>query len=406
MHNFFEIFGLEADNYLHVLLILMVVVWGAGRIFKSFSLPPMLGEILAGVIMGPAVLGILDSTEIILVLAELGVFFLMFHSGLDTDVREFFGRAKVSVLVAVGGIIPIFLISFFVLQTAFEFEMLTNVFVATVLCLNSIPVIISVLKTYGLKNSKVGHTVLGATVVNEVILFVVLSVIIAIAKTGEANLLMVAMIMLKVMGFFCVTLFLGRVLLPKISPYILNKSGSKGFTFALIIALFFAILAENIGLHMVLGAYLAGMFVREEITNDEIMRKIEDRFYALSHSFLGPIFFASVGMAISFTVLFENPTPVFVFLGIVVLGQLMGSGLVAFWNRFSKRDSLLTGALLSGRGSTEIVIAQVGFSTIVLATGQRLIPEDLFVILIALSFLSTFLMPFLVKFLLKYHRSF
>ncbi len=400
MTEFFSFLIPESHNHFEILLILMVMVWGAGRIFKGFGLPPMLGEILAGVLLGPQVLGILEIEETIRILAELGVFFLMFHSGLDTDVREFLGRAKISVLVAIGGMVPIMTMGI-VFMLWWGAAPITASFMGTVLALNSIPVIISVLKTYKLKNTKVGHTVLGATVANEILLFVILSVIISLAETGIFDLSTILFVSGKVLVFFGCTLFLGKLLLPLISPYILNRSGSKGFTFALIIALLFGLMAEWIGLHMILGAYLAGMFVREEITNNELMRKIEDRFYALSHSFLGPIFFASVGMTISFGILKEKPQLVFVLLAIVFVGQWVGSGLMAYMvGKFNATKALIVSTILSGRGSTEIVVAQIGFSTIVYTTGQPLITQEMFASLIALSFLSTLAMPILVKIIL------
>ena len=199
---------------------------------------------------------------------------------------------------------------------------------------------------------------------------------------------------------------LGRLILPYLAPLVLNRSGSKGFTFALIIALLFAIVAESIGLHFVLGAYLAGMFVREEINNPALMLKIEDRFYGLSHSFLGPIFFASVGMTISFTALSNEPWLVLVLLCLIFAGQIIGTTFVAvFSKKFKVFEGIIISSLLAGRGSTEIIMAQIGFSTIVLATGQRLISEDLFGALVLMSFLSSLLMPLLVKFILSTKKS-
>lgn len=392
--------GAAQMSHFEILLLLMVTVWGAGRIFKYFALPPMLGEILSGVLLGPAVLGILPSSEVILILAELGVFFLMFHSGLDTNIRDFMAHSKLSIYLAFGGMIPIVALTLIVMQLQ-GFSWLTSMFTANVLALASVPVIVSVLKTYKLKNTKVGYVVKGATVVNEITLFVSLSIILSVANSGGFSAMFALWTGVKVCLFFGIVLALGRVVLPYLAPYVLNRSGSKGFTFALIVALLFAILAESIGLHFVVGAYLAGMFVREEITDDALMHKIEDRFYGLSHSFLGPIFFASVGMMISFSAFKTEPWLVLMFLIIVFSGQMTGSYLVGKYSKaLKKKQRLLTGALLSGRGSTEIIMAQIGFSTMVVATGERLVPENLFGALVLLSFLSSLCMPLLVKFIL------
>jgi len=356
---------------------------------------------ITGVMLGPAVLGVLPSSEVILVLAELGVFFLMFHSGLDTNVRDFVAQAKLSAYLAVAGIIPTVLMALIAMQ-AWGFNWLTSLFTAHILALASVPVIVSVLKTYKLKNTRIGHAVKGATVVNEVLLFVILSVILSVAKSGGFSGVFALWVGVKVLLFFGVVLALGRVILPYLAPYVLNRSGSKGFTFALIVALLFAMLAESIGLHFVVGAYLAGMFVREEITDNALMHKIEDRFYGLSHSFLGPVFFASVGMTISFVAFKTEPLLVLGLLLIVYAGQCVGALSVGkITGTLKQRESLIIATLLSGRGSTEIIMAQIGFSTMIVATGERLVPENLFGVLVLLSFFSSLSMPLIVKWLLR-----
>lgn len=387
------------DNF-QVLLILMVTVWGAGRLTKWIGLPPVLGEILAGVLIGPSVLGVLENTEVIIVLAELGVFFLMFHSGLDTNLKGFLERAKAGSLMAIGGISFIWILTGIWLSVQFNYSVITMAFVACVFALNSLPVISSVLKSYGLRQKRVGKMAIASSVFDEIFIFIAISIVIALAQTGSWDFVTIATILLKVVLFFGVSIALGRLLLPLISPYILNKSGSKGFTFALIVALFYGVLAERIGLHSVVGAYVAGMFVREEIENPKILRKIEDRFYGLSHSFLGPIFFASVGMMVPISLLIESWIPVLVGTALVFLGQMLGSGLVMKQFGFSWRESMASGSVLVGRGSTEIVLAGIGFTTIVTTTGKPLIDESMFGILIGVSFLTTLLMPLAVKFIL------
>lgn len=394
MSSFLHFF--QPHDPFSVLLILMVVVWGAGRIFKAFGLPPMLGEILSGVLIGPSVLGVLETNEMITVLAELGVFFLMFHSGLDTDARLFLKRMKDSVWIALGGIICVSGLSWGLL-TWWEVPFLTKAFISAGLALNSIPVIVSVLKSFDLKNGPVGYAVLGASVFNEILLFIVLSVILVLAQEGTLTIMGLAILILKVLLFFVGTLFIGRKILPILSPHILNKTGSKGFTFALIVALFFGLLAEAIGLHVILGAYLAGMFVREEITNDKIMKKIEDRFYALSHSFLGPIFFASVGMMVDFSLLWQQWQTVLGLLTVLFIGQGVGSFFAARYLDYSKLQAGQIALSMSGRGSTEIIIAQIGFSTVVVTTGTTLLSEFWLAAIISLSFFSTLLMPLFLK---------
>ncbi len=400
------VFGHHHLDTFQVLLILMVTVWGAGRITKWIGLPPVLGEILAGVLIGPSVLGVLENSEVITVLAELGVFFLMFHSGLDTHLNGFLKRAKSGSAMALGGIGFIFLLTAIWLGwfSPTNYSFLTITFVGCVFALNSLPVISSVLKSYKIRQHKIGLMTIASSVFDEIFIFIAISIVIVAAQSGSLDLITFSWILFKVGAFFGVSFILGRLLLPIVSPRILNKSGSKGFTFALIVALFYGVLAERIGLHSVVGAYVAGVFVRAEIQNNEVLKKIEDRFYGLSHSFLGPIFFASVGMMIPLSLLLESWIPVLIGTVLVFVGQVFGSGVVMKQFGFTWRESIISSSVLVGRGSTEIVLAGIGFSTIVATTGEPLIDQNLFGILIGVSFFTTLIMPILVKYLIKFNH--
>lgn len=380
----------DSDYLFELLLVIMVMVWVSGRIVQRMGLPRVLGEILAGVVLGPAAIGLDGNTDVIRILADMGVFFLMFHAGLDTNPKELYARAKTSLFVCLGGIIPIFSISYVIL-TSFGYGVMTTLFMCSVLSLNSIPVIVSVLKKFGLKKHKVGHTALGASVANELILFIIVSIILTMGQDGYFLISDFIFIFVKVILFFVGTLILGQLILPYFSRF-LNTVGSKGFTFALIIALVFGLFAELIGLHIILGAYLGGMFVREEIRDKKMFKKIEDRFFGISYSFLGPIFFVYVGMTISFEILSEKPLLLLLLFLTVLFTQILGSGLAAkYIGKYNTKDSINTGVGMIGRGGTEIIVAGIGFH-------QGLLPIELFSAVVEIAFLATFLMPFLLMF--------
>jgi Kef-type K+ transport system membrane component KefB len=350
------------------------------------GLPRVLGEIVAGVFLGPVFLGMSTDTEVIRILSELGVFFLMFHAGLDTNPRELYRQAKISSLVCIGGVVPLFFLSYLILST-FQYSIFPALFMSAVLSLNSIPVIVSVFKRFNLQNDKIGHTVLGASVVNELLLFVIISVVMSLKHSEIFLWSDFLLVIAKVFFFFSGTLFMGQVVLPYFARF-LNTIGGKGFTFALIVALIFGLFAEFIGLHIILGAYLGGMFVREQINQEVIFKKIEDRFFGISYSFMGPIFFAYVGMTISFEILWKHPLLFSLLFGIVILSQVIGSGYVAkLYGKFTTKDSFLVGTGMVGRGGTEIIVAGVGYN-------QGILPIELFSTVVLVAFLSTLFMSF------------
>ncbi len=388
---------------MYILLILMVVIWTVGRLFSYIRLPAVLGEIIAGIIIGPAVLhSFMPDSELIRVLAELGVFFIMFHAGMDTDLKALLKSSKLSVVIASGGIISLFLLGLGVIYWL-GFPLMTAIFMGTVLSVTSFPIIARVLKDFKLQNTKIGHAVLGATLVDDIVGFALLSVVITMANLGEISFSAAVIVIMKVLLFFGGTVFLGKKILPYFSRF-LNTKGTKAFTFSLIVVFLFGYLAEIIGLHSILGAFIGGVFVKEELVNPKLFAKIEDRYYGIAYSFFGPIFFASIGMAISFSVFQENIFFVLMLLGLVMLGQWIGTGGAAyFFGDFNFREATALTVIASGRGVMEIIIAKIGYDTfIILADGtqQRLLTPDLFSSVVAVSIVVTFLSPFLAKWVL------
>lgn len=390
------------EHTVHILLILMVVIWSAGRLAHYIRIPPVLGEIIAGILIGPMVLGFIPESEVITVLAELGIFFIMFHSGLSSDCQELLKSSKLSFALAMGGITALVGLGTGVTYWL-GYPFVTCLFLGTILSVTSFPIIARILKDLKLQNTKVGHAILGATVVDDIIGFALLSVVISLAKVGTLSMGAIILVLAKVIIFFAGTLFIGMKILPYFSK-ILNTKGSKGFTFSLIIAFLFGYLAEVIGLHSILGAFLGGMFVREEITNNEIFEKIEDRYYGIAFSFLGPIAFAAIGMSISPSVFQENVLLILLILTTLLVGQWIGTGGMAWlYGKFSFREATAIAAANAGRGVMEIIIAKIGYDTIVVIGGteQRLLSPDLFSAIVAVSVIVTFLSPILVKWIIK-----
>ena len=390
------------EHTVHILLILMVVIWSAGRLAHYIRIPPVLGEIIAGILIGPMVLGFIPESEVITVLAELGIFFIMFHSGLSSDCQELLKSSKLSFALAMGGITALVGLGTGVTYWL-GYPFVTCLFLGTILSVTSFPIIARILKDLKLQNTKVGHAILGATVVDDIIGFALLSVVISLAKVGTLSMGAIILVLAKVIIFFAGTLFIGMKILPYFSK-ILNTKGSKGFTFSLIIAFLFGYLAEVIGLHSILGAFLGGMFVREEITNNEIFEKIEDRYYGIAFSFLGPIAFAAIGMSISPSVFQENVLLILLILTTLLVGQWIGTGGMAWlYGKFSFREATAIAAANAGRGVMEIIIAKIGYDTIIVIGGteQRLLSPDLFSAIVAVSVIVTFLSPILVKWIIK-----
>lgn len=364
----------------HSLLILMVVVWTAGKVFRSLKLPVVLGQLMGGILVGPALLGIVNpNSEVIKVLAELGIFFLMFHAGLETDHREILKASKRSFLIAMGGTILPFVGGFYVSQL-FGQSFESSLFIGMGLSVSAIAMAARVFKDCKIMNTRVANVTLGAAVFENILALILFSVIINLAEQGEVQLLPLLIMLAKVVTFFGIVIFAGI----KYSKF-LNKIvyfGNKGFTLTLIIALVMGLTAEFIGLHMIIGAFLAGLFINEEVLDKRVFDKIEDRVYGLSYGFFGPIFFASLAFNLDLEIFILEPWFLLSIVAIAILGKVIGSGIVAKLQKLENIESLIIGFGMNNRGAAELIIATIGFQT-------GIINQRVFSVLVAMAFITT-----------------
>lgn len=364
---------------LNSLLILMVVVWIAGKVFRKLGLPVIFGELMAGLIVGPVLLGVVEETETITILAELGIFFLMLHTGLESDPREIFGNSKKSLVIALGGVIVPFVLGYFI-SIPFGLSNAAALFVAMSLSVTAIAVSARLFQDNNMADSEVAKITMAASLFNDVMALVMFSLIIDVAKTGFVDPAALVFLVFKVLAYFAVVLFVGQKFFPQINKII--YSGNKGFTFTLIIALLFGLIAEWIGLHIIIGAFLAGLFIREEVIEDELFAKIEDRIWGFSYSFLGPIFFASLAFHLDFTSVFSDPWFLIVVVLIALIGKFVGVYLPARFLKYSKSDSLIMGVAMNGRGAVDLILASIGYNL-------GVIDETVFSVIVLMAFLTT-----------------
>jgi Kef-type K+ transport system membrane component KefB len=356
----------------------MVVVWVMGKIFRSLNLPLLFGELVGGVIVGPIALGLVSpDSHTIKLLAELGVFFLMLHSGLETDPKELMKSSKKSILVAVLGILLPFFGGFYVSE-AFGRSFDESLFIAMGLSITAIAISARIFKDNNITKTQTAHITLGAALIDDIFALIMFSVVLNIVETGSVEFLPILFMVLKVSLFFAIVIIGGF----KIQKYIGKFLSNKGFTFALIVALTLGLLAESIGLHMIIGAFLAGLFIREEVLDPKVFNKIEDRIYGLSYSFLGPIFFASLAFHLDFTAFVEAPWFLAAILLVAFLGKIGGSVLGAYLQKINLRSSLIIGLAMNNRGAVELIIASIGIK-------MGIIGADVFSILVLMAFVTT-----------------
>jgi Kef-type K+ transport system membrane component KefB len=375
------------------LLAVMVIVWTAGVIFRRIGQPPVLGELLAGIIFGPSFLGIIRPDETLKVLSDLGVFFLMFYAGLQTNPYDMKKAGKSALPVGVYGFLVPLAAGYFVCSRFFDMETSTALFVGLGLSISAIAVNARVIDDMGLHSSRVAPVIFGAAIVDDVLSLALFSAMLGVAAGDGFAPVDILVVLLKVAAFFGVSIFVGMKLYPRFKVYFSSRE-AKGFTFALIVALMFGILAEFCGLHIILGAYMAGLFVREGIVNKELLQKIEDRFVSITYGFLGPIFFVSLSFHMTFGVFSTHLGLIVVLLLVAVLAKLLGAGLGALQGGMNTTEAAVISFAMNGRGAVELIIASIGLQV-------GIIDDTIFSVLVVIAFVTTLFPPVSLHLLLS-----
>jgi Kef-type K+ transport system membrane component KefB len=374
------------------LLLVMTLVWTAGVIFRWIHQPPILGELLAGIIFGPTLLGIIKPDSTLMVLSELGVFFIMFYAGLETNLTDLRNNVRQSVLAGTGGVLLPFALGFSTCLL-FEIDILQALVVGLGLSITAIAVNARVLYDLDLQRYRVTPVIMGASIIDDVLSLALFSSILGMASSGSFNLSRLVMDGGKVVLFFGVTFFLGIRLFPKLGRYFSSRE-AKGFTFSLIMALLFGYLAELAGLHIMLGAYLAGAFVSKAVVHEGLILKIRDRFVAITYGFLGPIFFVSLSFHMTFDIFTTHFWFLLIIFIVAVTGKIIGAGAGALAAHMTRQESAVVAFAMNGRGAVELIIASVCLQA-------GIINDSIFSVLVAIAFFTTMFSPISLSILLK-----
>jgi len=351
------------DPVFRQLLILMVVVWTVAVALRRIGLPTVMGELVMGVILGPAVLGWVEPSEIIEILAQLGIFFLMLHTGVKTEPQEFFSALRVSLGVAIVGAIGPFSIAYIVARS-FGLDMMAAVFCGLTMTATAVVVTVKILKDLKLDQSRAAHIIVASCVFDVLLTLIFFSVVLGVVGEGDLDLdpFVILSFAAKATAFFVVVIVIGRWLYPLFRHPFREREG-KGFAFVLVLGLAFGLFAEYLGLHIILGAYLAGLFFREEVASPDLIQKVEDRLDSIAYTLLGPIFFISLGFHITFEALSgAGLWFVIILTAAVAIGQILSAGGMARLVRCSWSESLTVGVGMCGRAEMAFVLASIGLS--------------------------------------------
>lgn len=358
---------------LYVLLVLLVATRALGEIAVRFGQPTLVGELLAGVLIGIVVaqygealpiLAELPESRVFAAITDLGIFFLMLMAGIELGpgkLTEATGRA---VLVAVGGLaIPLLLgIAFgWGVLPASELRAAQMLFLGVAMAITAVPVSVGVLLSLGKLDTPVGRTIVSAAIVDDVLSLLLLALLTAVLKTGsipDAGALL--QLTGKVALFFVVAVPAGVYVFPWLGRRVARFQGPEfEFTFLVLVGLAFSVLAEALSMHFLIGAFLAGLFFERRTIDSDTYERVLRSASALTHGFFAPVFFASIGIHLEAGVLLEAPALVIGLIGVATVGKLLGAGVPARLRGLGARDALAVGVGMNARGAVELIIADV-----------------------------------------------
>ena len=394
------------ESYTYILDIALILISTKlfGLISRKFQMPQVVGALFAGLILGPACLNIVHGTEFLTQLAEIGVILLMFFAGIETDIVELKNSGKASFFIALLGIIvPLlggFLVaSYFNREGIMSFSdnsnvFLQNMFIGTILTATSVSITVETLKEMDKLNSKVGNTILGAAIIDDILGIIALTIVISSADTN----IHLSEVLIKIALFF-VFATISSVIFYKIFKYWLDRDSKHKKRYvvaAFAFCLFLAYISEEyFGVADITGAFIAGLIL------SPLSKKyyIEEKLDTVSYAFLSPIFFASIGLK----VVLPNMTFIVVLFAIVltivaVISKIIGCGLGCKLFDYTNREALQVGIGMVSRGEVALIVANKGFSAGLIGTS---VLAPILIVVIATTILS----PILLKMSYTYRNS-
>ena len=384
---------------LQFLLALAVVIVAAklsGYVSNRLGQPAVLGELLAGLILGPTALDMMQWPifaeqhigETISQLAHIGVLFLMFIAGLEVDLEGMLRTGRAAVLAGVMGVIAPVVLGM-AAALPFGFNLQRGVFLGLVLAATSVSISAQCLMELRVIQRRECVALLGAAVVDDVLVILLLSLFIALTGGGASGPLAVLWVLLRMVIFLGLAALLGALFVPRLASMVSRLPISEGVMALVIVGtLVYAWAAEALGgVAAITGAFLAGLL----FARTPLRQQIETGMHTVSYAWLVPVFFVSVGLEANARVLGVQDVPFAALIVVVaMLSKVLGCGLGALLGGLTRREALQLGVGMSSRGEVGLIVASAGLSA-------NLIGERTFASVVLMVLATTILTPIMLR---------
>lgn len=400
----------EVINLLLQLAAMLIMARIFGEVARHFNQPSVVGELLAGVILGPTILGSLspdlfgflflgnEGANLALDgFVQVAVILLLFIAGLEVELHLIWSQGKAAISISVLGLLipfflgfvfPYFFPDFFGLADGDR--LLFSLFMGTAMSITALPVVVRILMDTNMFKTKIGMLVVASAMVNDIIGWLIFSVILSFMGKGSSLSLVQTVGITLLFTFFMLTL--GKAIIDRVLPWVNKKLAWPGGVLSLSMAVCFSAAAftEWLGIHAIFGAFLWGIALGDSEHMSERAKEIVHQFI---NNIFAPLFFVSIGLKINFITNFDLGLTLAI-LVISFVGKIVGSGLGAAQGGFNFRESLAVGFGMNARGAMEIILGLI-------ALDNGLIDERLFVALVIMAIVTSMTSGPLMKLSLK-----
>ena len=394
----------------HDILLQLMLILIAARIFAETAnrmhIPPVIGELVAGIILGPSWLGWVTPNEVIKLLAEIGIILLLFEVGLETDFDHLVGVGLKAVIVALGGFISPFLLGFYLCYSTFHLPLLESLFIGGTLTATSIGITMRILSDLGIQHGRSGQIVLGAAVLDDVLGVILLSILYDFSINQSWNLEHVGTIGLFIGSFFLLAPVAAK-LLSVLIKHFEAKTDIPGLipTTVVSLVLCFAWLANTFGAPEILGGFAAGLALSRRFflplgvllrADSNFAQRVGQQMKPIVQLF-APVFFVLVGLSLDLQSVQWSAPFIWLFslslTAIAILGKFGGAVLI----REPWETRVLTGMSMVPRGEVGLIFAELG-------RASNVFSNDVYASVVLVILYTTLLSPFWIKLYHKHHQ--
>ena len=383
----------EFLNFILAITIIIVAAKLSGYVSVRLGQPSVLGELLAGIILGPTLLNMFGwplfheshlVSEVVTMMAELGVILLMMLAGLELNLEDLARSGKVSAMAGTFGVVfPLVLGA----GTALLFgtDMDSAIFIGLTLSATSVSISAQTLLELNVLRTRVGLTMLGAAVFDDILVILALSLAVILLSDSGGGLASIIITLLKMIGYLVGATAVGLFLVPRFIAWIERLPISQGLVaFSLVLCLLFAWAAEVIGgMATITGAFLLGLF----LARLPFKHRIEQGIISLAYGFFVPIFFVNIGLAVNMRAISGSSWILAILITLVaILSKIIGSGLGAKLGGYTNLESLQLGIGMVSRGEVGLIVAS-------LALAEGFVSPEIFSVVVFMVIMATLITP-------------